>query len=289
MPSSSIQYLNLGCGRRHHPAWTNVDCVSSGPNVLVRDLKQGVAFDDNSFDVVYHSHVLEHFTRDDGHKFLKECHRVLRPDGVVRIAVPDLERIVRTYVSLLEEVNYDSDEWLAKYEWIILEMYDQCVRHRSGGDWIRYLRQQPLQSETFVIERCGCEAEAVIRASRSRRAERHSLEPAGETRLVRVLRLLKRVLRRPTVGRELLIKTLLGAEYDALQVGRFRKGGEVHLSMYDRYSLSMLMRSAGFSDIVDRTSTDSYIPDWAAFHLDTEPDGRTYKPDSLFMEARKPR
>jgi hypothetical protein len=49
-----------------------------------------------------------------------------------------------------------------------------------------------------------------------------------------------------------------------------------------------LLEDCGFQQIVRRTATESYIPDWPEFNLDTEPDGSVYKPDSLFMEAIKP-
>jgi hypothetical protein len=58
--------------------------------------------------------------------------------------------------------------------------------------------------------------------------------------------------------------------------------------MYDRYSLSKLLTQCGFHQIVQRSPTDSYIPNWSQFCLDTELDGSVYKPDSLFMEAIKP-
>ena len=69
--------------------------------------------------------------------------------------------------------------------------------------------------------------------------------------------------------------------------GRFRRGGEVHLWMYDRHSLARALRRAGFRDPRVVGAAESRIHGWADYHLDTEPDGTTYKPDSLFMEAVK--
>lgn len=80
---------------------------------------------------------------------------------------------------------------------------------------------------------------------------------------------------------------LSSTELKALQLGQFRQGGEVHQWMYDRYSLSMLLKKCGLEKIVNRTASTSYIPDWASFNLDTEPNGSIYKPDSLYMEAVK--
>jgi hypothetical protein len=71
------------------------------------------------------------------------------------------------------------------------------------------------------------------------------------------------------------------------QTVRERSGGEVHLWMYDRHSLARALRGAGFRDPRVVGAAESRIPGWAGFHLDTEPDGSVYKPDSLYMEASK--
>ena len=86
----------------------------------------------------------------------------------------------------------------------------------------------------------------------------------------------------------MLLKLILGKEYRTLQIGRFRQSGEIHQWMYDHYSLSVLLKKCNLTDVIQRSATESYIPDWTRFNLDTEMDGTVYKPDSLFMEAIKP-
>jgi ubiquinone/menaquinone biosynthesis C-methylase UbiE len=94
---SAMRCLNLGCGSRFHPTWTNLDAISSNAAVRACDLNKGIPFPDNSFQVVYHSHVLEHFPKDKAFELMQECRRVLETGGVIRVAVPDLEQIVRMY------------------------------------------------------------------------------------------------------------------------------------------------------------------------------------------------
>src|SRR4051794_13114347 len=117
--------LNLGCGSRYRPGWTNVDRVSGGGEVLAHDLTRPLPFDTNSFDVVYHSHVLEHFLVDAGQEFLRECVRVLRPGGVLRVAVPNLEAIAREYLSALTRALAGVSNAELDHEWMMLELYDQ--------------------------------------------------------------------------------------------------------------------------------------------------------------------
>lgn len=61
------------------------------------NLARRFPFRDNSVDYVFSSHVLEHLPRAVARSFARECHRVLKPEGVVRICVPDLDLVVQRY------------------------------------------------------------------------------------------------------------------------------------------------------------------------------------------------
>jgi hypothetical protein len=79
----------------------------------------------------------------------------------------------------------------------------------------------------------------------------------------------------------------LDKELDTRQISQFRLSGEVHQWMYDRYSLGVLLRDAGFQNIQVCRADESDIPNFGSYLLDIEADGSVRKPDSLFMEARK--
>ena len=102
-----MRLLNIGCGAHYHPAWTNIDVAPASKEVLPWDVKKGLPFKDDSFDVVYHSHVLEHLSPQDASPFLRETARVLKPAGMTRVVVPDLEQIVRLYLEKLEAARND--------------------------------------------------------------------------------------------------------------------------------------------------------------------------------------
>lgn len=112
--------------------------------------------------MVYHSHLLEHFSRHNALNFAQECYRVLKPGGIIRVAVPDLERIARMYLHSLEKALQGQDGWQHNYEWMTLELYDQTVRERSGGSMVEYLKQDPIPNELFIYERAGVEARRII-------------------------------------------------------------------------------------------------------------------------------
>ena len=66
----TMKYLNLGCGSRFHEDWINYDFVSNSLYVKSANLIDGIPIGSESIDVVYHSHVLEHFTKPQGNFFL---------------------------------------------------------------------------------------------------------------------------------------------------------------------------------------------------------------------------
>ena len=279
-------YLNLGCGDRFHPAWTNVDYAACDPTILSYNLRGRFPFADEQFDIVYHSHLLEHFPRSYALPFLRECHRVLKPEGIIRIATPDLERLVRIYLKALEESVKGDEQWQRNYEWILIALYDQTVREQSGGEMAAYLQQPNLPNKEFVLEQHGVDARRLIDEAERRRSVRQT-DTLSQSDFKGTRRGLSRFLRNPSALKELLIRFLLGGEYELLQVGRFRHGGEPHLWMYDRYSLMKLLGEAGFNNPRSLGAAESQIPNWINYNLDTEPDGAVYKPDSLFVEARK--
>lgn len=113
--------LNLGCGAHTPEGWVNVDYALGAriakipgfralnrrlrvlrldwdPDIRLHDLGKPFPWDDDSVDVVYSSHTLEHLDRQAGRHFLGESFRVLRPGGLVRIVVPDLRAIVESYL-----------------------------------------------------------------------------------------------------------------------------------------------------------------------------------------------
>ena len=280
-----LSMLNLGCGQRFHPDWINVNFTSNDQAVIAHNLAEGIPFPDSSFDVVYHSHLLEHFPKAKAQNFLNECRRVLRSQGILRIAVPDLEQIVRNYLLVLEESLLNSQEASANHQWLLLELFDQMIREQSGGDMAIYLRQPQIPNKEFIIDRLGTEARNLILSGRQSPQPMRYRDPWFK----KTLRLLSRWLRSSDYRREVLLKLILSpTDYQALKIGRFRQGGEIHQWMYDRFSLKCLLNECGFVDVIQRTANDSYVPDWVTFNLDTEPDGSIYKPDSLFMEATKP-
>jgi SAM-dependent methyltransferase len=153
--------LNLGCGLAIYGDWINIDgslnaLIASCPGFVHRfmyrqsganryysqeeycqllgqhrfihhDLSYGIPTFDNSADFVYSSHFLEHLFRNDAQNLLNESLRILKPGGVVRICVPDLEYAVAQYSAgkkkaMLESYFFvdDDNSYYARHKY----MYD---------------------------------------------------------------------------------------------------------------------------------------------------------------------
>jgi predicted SAM-dependent methyltransferase len=276
-----LPYLNVGCGNKYHQDWYNVDMYAHYPAVFSYNLLKGIPFPDEKFEIVYHSQVLEHFPKEKAHDFMKECYRVLKNNGIIRVVVPDLENIVNEYKRLLHEnLNNPTHESESNYDWIMLEMYDQTVRNYSGGLIIKYLQQEKMLNKQYVLDRTGFVGRSIREnylsgtgTSIGKKVKR-DIESSG------FVGFLKKALIhvKQKIGR-----FLLGEKY---MIGDFRLGGEIHLWMYDRYSLSRLLKEVGFRDIKVKNAFESDIPNWKIYELDVKGE-MVYDPTSLFIEAKK--
>ena len=273
----SMILVNLGCGRTWHSEWLNFDICAVPPHVRRLDIRRRLPFDDRSVDAVYHSHVLEHLSREQARSLTRECQRVLKPGGVLRAVVPDLETIARLYLQSLEAALGGSSRFI--YDWAMMELYDQAVRQTRGGAMATAIASATPQQRDYVESRIGrswSSSSEMARAfelfrdsprvfwAKARQQARGAVRTATVDTVVRL-----------TCGRRVL-------EY--VRLGRFRMSGETHLWMYDRFSLVQLLEDAGFSEVTVERPGESRIPGFGRFGLEFE-NGTVRKPDSVFVEG----
>lgn len=87
--------LEIGSGRLRKPGFitSDLDLHSDYPY----DFVAGLPFPDESIDFIYAEHVFEHFSYGDLTVLVSECHRVLRPNGVISVSVPDARIYIDAY------------------------------------------------------------------------------------------------------------------------------------------------------------------------------------------------
>ncbi|MCA0382639.1 MAG: methyltransferase domain-containing protein [Bacteroidetes bacterium] len=274
--------LNLGCGQRFHPDWMNIDFVSHAPEVMAHDLTTGIPVPDNRADAVYHSHVLEHFSKSNGAAFIQECFRVLKPGGVLRVVVPDLEALALQYVQALNAFRQQPDAMnKANHTWATIEMIDQLVRTQSGGDMMAYWSQPQILNETTLEQRLGYEfttwRKAYLQNQQASPVNNYRIKHASPSWRQRISMHWKNYwLHRWGIAASQLPDML------------FQQSGEKHLWMYDAVSLQQLLEQQGFEAITQTDAFHSRIPQWNKYQMLDVEAGVVRKPDSLFMEALKP-
>lgn len=128
---NNIKKVNLGCGLHCLSGWLNIDGsltsllgtninslnkviykaagssayysfndfndVVKNNKLYWRDLTDKIPLNDNSVDIVFSSHFLEHLTKIKGEQFLKDIYRIMKPGGLVRILVPDLDLAIQKF------------------------------------------------------------------------------------------------------------------------------------------------------------------------------------------------
>lgn len=148
--------LNLGCGAvKFEKPWINIDLDRSAD--IRWDLTKPMPLEDSSCELIYSEHVLEHFPPDQGTALLSECHRALKPGGILRIAMPSLDRIASRYLS----DDWNDQEWLKlpEYQFIQTQAEMLNVAFRWWGhQWLydpkelsRRLRDAGFVTIRFVV------------------------------------------------------------------------------------------------------------------------------------------
>lgn len=104
--------LHLGSSNHLLSGWMNTD-LEPGEGSAFLDATKPFPLPSESFDCVHAEHMIEHIPFADGVGMLRECHRILRPGGVVRIVTPNLPRIIGLYGATTTDAQKQYLDWLA--------------------------------------------------------------------------------------------------------------------------------------------------------------------------------
>lgn len=274
--SLMLKMINIGCGTVFHRDWINLDLVSMDSAVMVWDLRKGFPFSNNSIDVCYSSHFIEHLSQAETVQVLHDCFRVLRQGGVIRLVVPDLEAVVNAYLDSLKQVDYSNPMSIDKHEWMTIELIDQMIRTQTGGTMGIYLRSG--KNREFVRSRLGEEADWFWDRIDNSSGWWQKVKDKSISQLLHLVReRLLLVMVRVTLGRSAM---------QGVQEGLFRNRGEVHRWMYDCVSLTKLLEDIGFVSVQICAPEQSQILNFSTYELDVRK-GEVFRPHSLYVEAKK--
>jgi len=111
--SQRIRKLQIGCGGNILENWINTD-INPCPGALYLDARNKFPFASDTFDYVFSEHLIEHLTYDDAVRFLRECHRVLKLSGKIRVSTPDLRFLIELYGGNKTELQQKYIAWAAR-------------------------------------------------------------------------------------------------------------------------------------------------------------------------------
>jgi SAM-dependent methyltransferase len=123
-PAWFLPYFYRLSGERHQLSRDDYVGVLRNNRFVHHDVSFGIPLNDKSADFVYSSHMLEHLLPAAAERLLREVYRVLKPGGIVRICIPDLEFAVSKYL------HGDRDTFLA---------YFFPLDKRNDFGWHRYM------------------------------------------------------------------------------------------------------------------------------------------------------
>lgn len=278
--STPVQ-LHLGCGKRFHPDWDNLDFTPLIEGVIVHNLTKPLPYSTDSVDCCHTAHVLGHFPKEQARDFLNEQLRVLKPGGIARFAVPDLQQVIHEYRELIGPLCEGDYRRAADYEWNQIELYDQVARSSYGGKMAKFLAQDPVPNRDYIIARIGEEGRALMDDPPDGKIVQTKFD------LSHLGYYLKKARLKVTRG---VVRVLAGKEAaQAFREGCFRRfSGEVQWRVYDQYSLTRDLTAIGFADIRKCHHDESRIPDFKSYAFDSDEQGIERKPESLYLEATKP-
>ena len=97
--SSANKQINIifGCGCTSYSEWVGIDCFFSKSVDFVLDLRRKLPFKNESVDLCYSEHFIEHLHQNEVTQHLNEVFRILKPGGRYRVVVPAAFRFIDRY------------------------------------------------------------------------------------------------------------------------------------------------------------------------------------------------
>lgn len=273
-------YINLACGQVFidNSNWINFDYVNSSESVKKANLLKRLPIKQEIADLVYSSHFLEHIPRPKVNDFLNEILRILKPGGVVRFVLPDLENMANSYVNLRKQGYHQ------KADFLVLEMIDQCVRNKGGGElgvFFSKIKNNPDQYKfmsEFVRERTG---DDLTPCSFQQKQNYNFFSKNLKSILASITQRIQ----------QYWIKIVLLVLPPAFRDQNISLAsiGERHHWIWDFYSLKKILEEVGFLDVKRVSASTSMIKDFPFYPLDIDDEGKPRKgAESMYVEATKP-
>jgi predicted SAM-dependent methyltransferase len=155
LQTHAVRGLNVGAGFNELDGWLCTDLQPRNDSTVFMDATRPFPFDDATFDYVYSEHMIEHIPWNDGLFMLRECHRVLKPGGSIRIATPDMKVLLALYEGAEQPVAQQYMHWITDRFLEGVRVYKpQFVINNAFTNWgHRFLYD--VETLQMALEDCG--------------------------------------------------------------------------------------------------------------------------------------
>jgi predicted SAM-dependent methyltransferase len=137
-------------------------------------------FPDNSVDFIYNEHFLEHLTVEEGLSAIKDFFRVLKPNGVMRIAMPDLKNTVNAYL----DENWKENSKASSEKFGLTFIQTRAERINIGFRWWGHKWLYDWEELERRLKEAGCEKIKRCKIFESEYKELQNLETRNESVLI---------------------------------------------------------------------------------------------------------
>jgi len=155
LATHQVRKLEIGALVASLDGWLSTDVDPFSEGAVFLDATKPFPFDCGTFDYIYSEHMIEHISWQNGQTMLRECHRVLKPRGVMRIATPDLEVVLGLYSPTLSAEQKNYIEWMARKALPGVSTHQAAfVINNAFRNWgHQFIYDGNLM--TLALERCG--------------------------------------------------------------------------------------------------------------------------------------
>lgn len=119
--TNDVRKLRLGAGRHTDSGWLSADLIPLSWKVVFMDARKPLPLPSDSIDFIECEHMIEHVKLDSARQLMGEFRRVLRSGGVLRIATPDLARLIG-FVTTRDPANEDASYYVATINEVIADI-----------------------------------------------------------------------------------------------------------------------------------------------------------------------
>lgn len=138
---NKTNYINLGCGSIIKEGMINIDFFFEKGIDYGADLRYPLRIPSNSIDGIVCEHTIEHILYADVENLLNECHRILKPGGILRIILPNISKFANAY-------SNGDQAWFDEWERIFFLSSPDAKRSKRRI-------KSPLQALSFVMQDYG--------------------------------------------------------------------------------------------------------------------------------------